>query len=204
MNIYGEKMTVQPTQPTQPNYHSPPPKQKSGCGLISVLAIGILSLFSGIAIGAGTLAFVASRNAEVSTAIGATTEHHIPPQADAPVEKKKDAPKYGLIYPVEDSLRIDGSLTKPEVANVITEKRYDLRECYSTALKKDEDLKGEMFIQFRVAKGSGNALAAIVRKSTIKDKVLLDCVVNKINKWKFPGQKKLDSSIKLDVLLAPI
>ncbi len=172
---------------------------KSGCGMISVLAVAMLSLFLGIAIGAGILAYVAPRNPEVAKMLGA--------EPKAVVEQPKSeeaAPKYGLVYPVEESLRIEGSLTKKEVSNVVIEKRYSLKKCYDAALQRSPKLTGEMFIQFRVGKTSGKALATVIRQSTIDDSELKTCITEKINTWKFPGKKERDSSIKLDLLLVPI
>ncbi len=172
---------------------------KSGCGMIAVLAVSILSLFIGIGIGGAILAYVAPRNPEVAKMIGFAPE--------APVEKPvvgDTKVKYGLVYPVEESLRIEGSLTKKEVSNVVIEKRYSLKKCYDAALQNSPTLTGEMFIQFRVGKTSGQALATVIRQSTIDDNNLKDCVIKKINTWKFPGKKERDSSVKVDLLLVPI
>ncbi len=184
-------MTVHPTQIT-------PATSRSGCGMISVLAVAILSLFIGIALGGGILAYVAPRNHDVAEALGFKKEK------EEPVKKAVVGTKYGLVYPVEESLRIEGSLSKKEVSNVVVEKRYSLKKCYDTALKKSPKLTGEMFLQFRVAKTSGRALATIVRQSTIEDEALKACIIDQINTWKFPGKKDRDSSVKVDLLLVPI
>lgn len=183
---------------TQAN-HAP---RKSGCGMISVLALSILSLFLGIAIGGALLAYVAPRNPDVAKMVGFVPE--AAPIKTPPMEEKPSV-KYGLVYPVEESLRIEGSLTKKEVSNVVIEKRYSLKKCYDTALQKSPTLTGEMFIQFRVGKTSGQALATLIRQSTIDgEEELKKCVIKNINTWKFPGKKERDSSIKVDLLLVPI
>ena len=172
---------------------------KSGCGMISVLAVSILALFIGIFIGVALFAYVVPRNPDVAKMIGIATEApKVAPKVEVP------SAKYGLVYPVEESLRIEGSLTKKEVSNVVIEKRYSLKKCYDTALQKNPTLTGEMFIQFRVGKSSGQALATLIRQSTIDDDSLKSCVIEKINTWKFPGKKERDSSVKVDLLLVPI
>ena len=197
-----------PTQPTPGVYQGAPP-QKSGCGPVAVFAVATLAFVVGIFAGVGVLAFMLSSNPDVATSIGVelpTKEIEVEKIVEKTVENGKSdgGSDYALVYPVEESLRIEGPIEKKEVVGVITDKRYNLRTCYVKGKEKDPQLKGEMFLQFTIAKGSGKVQSAIDREATFDSDLVRNCIIDEVKSWRFSGNQKAITTVKVDLLLLPI
>lgn len=196
-----------PTQPTPGVYQQQAP-QKSGCGPVAVFAISTLAFIIGLLGGVGILAFLLSANPDLADSLGielATKEVVVEKVVEKTVETGNGGGNdYALVYPVEESLRIEGPIAKKEVVGVITDKRYNLRTCYVKGKEKNPSLKGEMFLQFTIAKGSGKVQSAIDRESTFDDAGVKNCILDEVKKWRFSEKQSAITTVKVDLLLLPI
>ncbi len=186
------------------------PTQKKGCSGVVVFMIASLALVVGIVAGAGVMVGAMKSDASIAQNLGIeVASTPIEPIAE-PAEKTTEpdaqpAAKadYALLYPIEESLRVEGELDPEKVKRQVKERRYQLRECYQKGMSQDPDLKGEMGLQFTVSQ-SGSVLAALERHTEFGSSSVKNCIVNEIKSWKFPGKYSALSVVKFDVLMIPI
>jgi hypothetical protein len=115
------------------------------------------------------------------------------------------APTYALVYPIEQTLIIEGKLKPEFLKEYVIKRRFKMQECYQRILEKDPSVKGEISLQF-TASESGEIVAAVSRQDTVKSKELKECVLAEIKTWKFE-KGAIESTlavVKFDVLFTPI
>jgi|GEM_PF-2093963 len=115
------------------------------------------------------------------------------------------APTYALVYPIEQTLLIEGKLKPEFLKEYVIKRRFKMQQCYQRILEKDPSVKGEISLQF-TASESGEIVAAVSRQDTVKSKELKECVLAEIKTWKFEKgaiQSTL-AVVKFDVLFTPI
>jgi len=86
------------------------------------------------------------------------------------------------------SSTVEEGLTKEEVGRVIHAHMNEIRYCYESSMVRQSDLEGKLMLDFTI-NGSGIVSIAGVKESSLGDARLDDCIVRRLNKWKFPQPK---------------
>jgi hypothetical protein len=84
--------------------------------------------------------------------------------------------------------QVEEGLTKDEVGEVIHKHLSEIRYCYETALMRTSELEGKMLAAFVIG-GNGLLRTSTVKNSTLNDARLEDCILRRLNSWKFPKPK---------------
>lgn len=175
--------------------------EKQGCSVIVVVMLATVALIIGAIAGAGAIYYLATASPE-SLGLDQPLAQTETEAAAAPAQAESE--KYALLYPIEESLRIEGALAPESVTNKVKDKRYPLRQCYADALEDDNSLKGEMSLQFTVSGDTGRVVAAVERHTDIGNKALRDCILKEVKTWELAKTEKGDSVVKFDLLMIPI
>lgn len=134
-------------------------------------------------------------------------------EVDAPPEERDDEEGTDLparsrpyaVFLAGNVVVADGDLSVDKARERVVTERVALEKCYSKALAKDPDLKGEMNVQFTVSAPTGEIIAAIVRSSTLKDKSLKNCITGKIKAWRFKPHKGTTAAVvRFDVYMSGV
>lgn len=174
-------------------------EQSGGCSVVVVALVTALAFVVGAALGVGAMwvsmeeaAPAPATNTPATTATGATGAQ-TPPVAMKP---------YATLFPLEETLRIEGPLPPEVVKEVVLGggRRFTLSRCYEAGVERDPQLKGEMSLQFTVAGSNGKVTAAVERHTNFSDKAVSKCILDEIKNWTFPPQKS-QSVVKVDLLL---
>lgn len=134
----------------------------------------------------------------------ATLQQECPP-CEPTCPDRVDTPTYALVYPIEQTLRIEGTLEQDRLREYVIKNRFKMQQCYQRILEKEPSTKGEISLQFTASK-TGKVIAAVSRQDTVKNTELKDCVLAEIKNWTF-GTDTIKSDIavvKFDVLFTPI
>lgn len=174
--------------------------EKQGCSAIVVVLVSAFAFVVGALGGAGALYFVVQND---PSTVGIEPEIQVVTKA-TPVKAASATPDYGLLYPIEETLRIQGKLPPESVTGMVKDKRYAMRECYQAGLNKDPSLKGEMSVQFTVSGDTGKVIAALERSTDIGNAAVRDCILNNIRGWQLASTRKGDSVVRFDFLLLPL
>ena len=83
---------------------------------------------------------------------------------------------------------VEEGLTKDEVGEVIHRHLSEVRYCYESAMLRTPDLEGKLMISFVIG-GPGTVKTSEVKSSTLPDPRLDDCIIRRLNTWKFPNTK---------------
>ena len=194
--------------PLTPTAAAAPPAAK-GCSTIVVLMLSVLAFVLGLVAGASGLAIYIKNSSAALQQLGITTvtsqdgqKVQCPVCTGAP---KAPSRGYALVYPIEQSLVIQGQLQPSILRTYVIRNRSKIQKCYQTELDATPSLAGEMSLQFTIS-GLGKVIAAVVRHDAIGNESLKNCVLEEIKTWKFQD-KEVGSDIavvKVDVLFAPI
>lgn len=173
--------------------------EKQGCSTIVVIMIALVALvLGGVAGAGGVYGYLQTEGVEVGTVPTVPADT---PTVTAPTAAQND---YALLYPIEESLRIEGAIPAKVVKNHIKDKRYEMRKCYQAAFETNPSLKGEMSLQFTVSGDTGKVIAAVERHTDIGDKNVRECLLKEIKSWTLNAKVKGNSVVKFDVLMIPI
>ncbi len=185
---------------------------KKGCSSIVVFMIAVFCLVIGLISGAGILYAILANVSNALETLGLESpappqQQHAPTATPPPTQAARpSAPEvYALVYPIEETLRIEGKIDPATVRNRITTQRFTFQECYKKEVQQNPDLKGEISLQFTVSNSSGTIIAAVSRQNTTGSDTLPKCLIKDINSWKFasiPGGKL--SVVRFDTLFLPI
>jgi TonB family protein len=80
---------------------------------------------------------------------------------------------------------ISEGLTKDQVGEVIHRHLSEIRYCYETAMLRNSDVAGKLAISFAIG-GKGLVTESSIKQSTLDDPRLDDCILRRLNTWKFP------------------
>jgi TonB family protein len=80
---------------------------------------------------------------------------------------------------------VEEGLTKDEVGEVIHRHMSEVRYCYESAMVRSPDIQGKLMIAFKIG-GNGVVKTSEVQSSTLPDPRLDDCILRRLNTWKFP------------------
>lgn len=87
--------------------------------------------------------------------------------------------------PVEEDAVVEGGLDRDEIAAVIQRHLGQIRFCYEQGLQSKPGLSGRVAIKFVIA-GSGFVNLANVSNTSLKNKTVEGCIVQRLKSWKFP------------------
>ncbi len=198
-------MTTETTELPTGGLTSPKP----GCSTVVVAMIAILAFVVGLMSGVGGFFGILSTSDDAIYNLKLAQK---PQECPAPVEKECPACEktaqqggqtYALVYPIEETLRIEGDLTKETLQEVLLKKRFALQKCYQTELDKSPTTKGEMALQFTIS-SKGNIMAAVARLDTTNNANLKSCVLENLKLLSFKDEVKKQTVVKVDVLFAPL
>lgn len=179
-------------------------EESKGCSVVVVVMVAILMLVVGIAIGGGGLYFWFAQSPDsLMPADSPTVAEPTEPTEPTPKQdtKKTVSAEDAVLYPLDQTLRIEGPLDEKEVQEQLLAKRFKLRKCYQDELEKNPDLKGEMSLQFTVAGSNGKVTAAVERHTDFPDTGVRDCILDELKSWTFSGKQKSQSVVKFDILM---
>jgi len=192
-------------QQTQTAGASPQKKSKSGCGVGAVIMVAALMFVVGLIAGAAGAIGYFIVNPDSLGALGVDLPQKVVVKEHVVTKTEKAASAdYALLYPIEESLQIEGPVPKSAVTKQVKDKRYALRKCYQEGLDRTHNLKGEMGVQFTINGSTGKVVAAVERHTNFPDGKVKSCIIHHIKNWKFPGKKDRISVVKFDMLLIPI
>jgi TonB family protein len=83
---------------------------------------------------------------------------------------------------------VEDGLTKDQVGEVIHKHLSEVRYCYESAMIRQPDIEGKLVVNFTIG-GSGMVKVSEVKTSTLPDPRLDDCILRRLNTWKFPNPK---------------
>lgn len=83
---------------------------------------------------------------------------------------------------------VEEGLTKDEVGRVIHRHLSEVRYCYESSMLRTPDIEGKLLVAFTIG-GSGAVRTAQARQSTLGDPQLSDCIVGRLQRWRFPQTK---------------
>lgn len=177
--------------------------ESQGCSVVVVVMVTGLAFFLGAGAGAAGLWFGMPyiEDSSGTTAVAEVPSTECPP-CEAAVAAGS-ASDYALVYPIEESLRVQGKLDPELVKNQVKAKRYEFSKCYREAIEKDPSVKGEMSVQFTVSGSKGNIIAAVERDTAINASIK-ECVLTEVKKWKFEPATGSNSVVRFDMLFVPI
>lgn len=201
--------------------------QGAGCSTTVTGMLVVLSLILGLLLGAGGLfGFLKADEANaVKLGVSAASPRMSKLADSQPAKASKEKPcpacaacprcdnagaagggqaGYALVYPIEETLRVEGGLDEAAIREKIIRGRFEMQKCYQQQLKLKPSLAGELALQFTVS-SSGNVLVALARQNTVNGPELEQCVLKQIKSWTFerkPDSK--DAVVKFDVLFAPL
>lgn len=72
-----------------------------------------------------------------------------------------------------------------EVAMLVFSKREQIKSCYDSALRRNENLNGTLILEWKINL-SGRAEAIQKAKATFQDPLLVECLRSRILTWRFP------------------
>ncbi|QDG51095.1 AgmX/PglI C-terminal domain-containing protein [Persicimonas caeni] len=89
---------------------------------------------------------------------------------------------------IGEDISTSGSLDKRLIKRVFRAHRRELLWCYKKARANKPGLAGEMHVKYTIS-GSGDVIAALVRKGDLRSRDLESCVTQKMRRWVFPEPK---------------
>lgn len=92
----------------------------------------------------------------------------------------------GGIGLLEDESEITGGLDREIIASYIKSQLGQILYCYERQLSARPDLFGKVSVRFTIA-ASGQVEAQSISDSSLKDKIVESCILQRIGKWKFPN-----------------
>ena len=83
---------------------------------------------------------------------------------------------------------VEEGLTKEQVGAVIHSHMSEIRYCYEAAMLRSPEVEGKLMAKFTIG-APGSVKGAGVGQSTLGDRKLNDCVMQRLVTWKFPHPK---------------
>jgi hypothetical protein len=173
--------------------------------MVMSVGFGMLGLFIGAA-GVHFLGGLSATGDPGGTKVVAAADCPECPSSEAKSAQVNtaDQQEYALLYPIEESLRVEGNLDSGAVKTTVRNQRFELRDCYQPELSKNPNLKGEMALQFTVSGQTGEVVAALERHTDFANKTVSSCILSKVKAWKFEKKFKGLGVAKFDVLMIPL
>jgi hypothetical protein len=90
-----------------------------------------------------------------------------------------------FFQPVEEESIVEGGLDRDEIAAVVRRHEGQIRFCYETGLQSAPGLSGRVGVKW-VINGSGYVSSIHVGNSSLKNKSVENCILQRVKSWKFP------------------
>lgn len=92
----------------------------------------------------------------------------------------------GGIGLLEDESEISGGLDKEIIASYIKSQLGQILYCYERQLSARPDLFGKVSVRFTIGP-SGQVESQAISDTSLKDKLVESCILQRVGKWKFPS-----------------
>ncbi|MGZ3725825.1 MAG: AgmX/PglI C-terminal domain-containing protein [Pseudobdellovibrio sp.] len=89
---------------------------------------------------------------------------------------------------IEEESEITGGLDREVIAQYIKTQLGQILYCYERQLSASPDLFGKIAVRFTIA-GTGSVETQTINDTTLKNRSVENCILNKVAKWKFPEPK---------------
>lgn len=89
------------------------------------------------------------------------------------------------LIPVPSAASVDGGLSPDSIANVIRRNLGQIRFCYEKGLQLQPGLAGRVNMSWTID-GSGGVRLASVKNTSLNNKSVENCIVQRLRTWKFP------------------
>ena len=89
---------------------------------------------------------------------------------------------------IEEESEIIGGLDREVIAQYIKTQLGQILYCYERQLSASPDLYGKIAVKFTIA-GTGTVETQAINDTTLKNRTVENCILNKVAKWKFPEPK---------------
>jgi len=83
---------------------------------------------------------------------------------------------------------VSGALDMETIRRIIRQHAAEYKYCYEKQLNVKRDLAGKVTVKFTIS-GNGSVIAAGIEESTMGDRDVESCLVDKIKRWVFPEPK---------------
>ncbi|MCK6569897.1 TonB family protein [Myxococcota bacterium] len=83
---------------------------------------------------------------------------------------------------------VSGALDMETIRRIIRQHAAEYKYCYEKQLNVKRDLAGKVTVKFTIS-GNGSVIAAVIEESTMGDRDVESCLVDKIKRWVFPEPK---------------
>jgi len=102
----------------------------------------------------------------------------------------------GVTLPLEDEALVEGGLDRDQIAAVINRNKGQIIYCYEQGLQATPELRGRVSVQFVIGP-AGRITTASVAQTSLKSKLVENCMVAKMRNWQFPRPV---GNVNVDVL----
>ncbi len=106
--------------------------------------------------------------------------------------------------PLAQDAKIDDGLDRSQIQATIMRYLSQVRACYEEGLKRNQNLIGQVTMNFEVS-GTGGVNFARVARSSINDRPVENCISSKMLYWKFPQPRNGKSvGVSYPFMLRPV
>lgn len=89
------------------------------------------------------------------------------------------------LIPVPEEATVEGGLDGNQIADVVRRNLGQIRFCYEQGLQLDNTLSGRVAVKWTID-ASGSVKIAQVQNTTLNNKNVEDCILRRLQTWKFP------------------
>lgn len=94
------------------------------------------------------------------------------------------------------------SIARNSISEVVRADVGGIRRCYTSALARRPDLAGTVSLEFVIAP-EGRVRSVFVAESAIDDEPMLDCLVGRARRWRFPVNDSGEVTVRYPIHFAP-
>lgn len=106
----------------------------------------------------------------------------------APNKPTENSSNTGVARIVPGRAVVHGSLDKEIIRRIVRQHRRELKQCYEEHLRTFPDYAGKVVVKF-VITADGDVIKPAVVERTTEGQAFEQCVLNKIQRWRFPQPK---------------
>jgi len=105
------------------------------------------------------------------------------------------------LIPIPSAASVDGGLSPDSIADVIRRNLGQIRFCYEKGLQLQPGLAGRVNMSWTID-GSGGVQLAKIKKTSLNNSSVENCIVQRLRTWKFPiPQNNADVKVSYPFLL---
>ena len=125
----------------------------------------------------------ASDESPNDSGLGAPGERAVPVESPSVSKHDSSSPRIRFREPI-----ITGTVDNRRVQSLVHQHKRDLLGCYESGLQKNKNLQGTIILEWTIS-SYGNVLNAKIKSSTMNQPTVEKCLLNTINKIRFPTPK---------------